>query len=329
MPLTTEVWKGQLNGANTGWSNAKSILTRETGQVRRVNREAQSAYAPDFTQGAVFAPRLLFLVERKRTSALGLPAGRVAVISSRSSYEKSPWKDLPSVDGVVESEFVRPVLYGENLLPYRLGDSLLAVVPCSSSEALAGPEKIDLYPGLSQWWEQAERIWEQHRSSERLSLMEQLDYQSKLTKQLPIPPLRIVYNASGMHLCAAKTTFRRAIISKSLYWASVAMEEEANYLCAILNSSVMTDFARPFMSYGKDERHFDKLIWQLPIPRFDAKDRLHRKLVELANQAEAIAGAQAIDPDLHFAAARRNIRDAINTSGPGIAINEIVYEMLA
>jgi HEAT repeats/PBS lyase HEAT-like repeat len=34
--------------------------------------------------------------------------------------------------------------------------------------------------------------------------------------------------------------------------------------CAILNSATVTELVRPFMSYGKDERHFDKHIWQRP-----------------------------------------------------------------
>jgi hypothetical protein len=72
-----------------------------------------------------------------------------------------------------------------------------------------------------------------------------------------------------MHLCAAKLEDRRAIVAKSLYWAAAATQEEADYLCALLNAPATTEFARPYMSYGKDERHFDKHIWQLPNAKFD------------------------------------------------------------
>ena len=40
----------------------------------------------------------------------------------------------------------------------------------------------------------------------------------------------------------------------------------------ILNAATITELVRPFMSYGKDERHFDKHIWQLPVPLYDPTD---------------------------------------------------------
>jgi hypothetical protein len=74
----------------------------------------------------------------------------------------------------------------------------------------------------------------------------------------------------------------RVIITKSLYWAAFRDEDEADYLCAILNSPAVTEQLRPFMSYGKDERHVDKHLWQLPIPVYDAENATHRELVTLS-----------------------------------------------
>jgi hypothetical protein len=250
---------------------------------------ANSPFAQRFSQGATFNPRLLFLVCERPAGPLGLPAGRMAVESSRSANEKSPYKSLPSVNGVVETEFVRPIYSGENLLPYRVVDPLLGVIPCSSNRLL-GVRDIELHPGLRNWWTQAEEVWERSRAAAtRLSLMEQLDYQSKMSKQLPVAPFRIIYNASGMHLAASKVQNNRAIITKSLYWAAFRDEDEADFLCAILNSPATTEQLRPLMSYGKDERHVDKHLWQLPIPAFDADDPTHQELVALSRQVSAIA----------------------------------------
>jgi hypothetical protein len=47
-----------------------------------------------------------------------------------------------------------------------------------------------------------------------------------------------------------------------LYWAPINSEDEADYLCAIMNSAVTTEILRPFMSYGKDERDIHKHVWQ-------------------------------------------------------------------
>ena len=104
---------------------------------------------------------------------------------------------------------------------------------------------------------------------------------SRACSQLPIPSLRIVYNKSGMHLVAAKVKNRRALVSNALYWASVASDAEADYLCAVLNAPATTAAVRPLMSYGKDERHFDKHIWQLPIPKFDEANSTHRRMADI------------------------------------------------
>jgi hypothetical protein len=177
-------------------------------------------------------------------------------------------------------------------------------------------------------WHHAEESWMAHRSSERLSLFERLDYQKTLSKQLPVPPLRVVYNKSGMHLVAAKVKNRRALVSSGLYWAPINSEDEADYLCAIMNSAVTTEILRPFMSYGKDERDIHKHVWQLSIQTYDPKNPTHALLIELGRAAEAIAAAFEVEPSLHFAATRRHMRERLETSEVGTKISEIVQEML-
>lgn len=48
------------------------------------------------------------------------------------------------------------------------------------------------------------------------------------------------------------------------------------------------------MSYGKDERHIDKYVWQLPIPLYDAMVEAHRALAALGARAEAEIVALAL-----------------------------------
>jgi SAM-dependent methyltransferase len=327
MPDEVEIWTGRLKRPNAPWSEASAWLTRRPGKVRHVGQLTKSPYAAAFTQGAIFAPRVAFVVERQEASALGLPAGRVAVRSSRSVQEKKPWKELPTLTGVIESEFVRPFYTGDNIFPYRAGGPLLAVVPCGKA-GLLQPGQIEMQPGLHQWWAKADELWMANRSSDRLTLTEQLDYQSKLSKQFPVPQLRVVYNRAGMHLAAAKLTDRRALIASGLYWAAVRSLDEADYLCAVINAPVTTELVRPFMSYGKDERDIHKHIWEVPIPLFDVENPVHRRLAELAKTAEQTAAGFALDSDLHFAASRRHIREALMATEVAQEINEIVFELI-
>ncbi|WP_244564432.1 N-6 DNA methylase [Rhizobium sullae] len=327
MPLEAEIWSGRLSGSNLPWTQASKTLSRKPGQVKHIGQLAKSPYDPAFTQGAIFAPRIAFVVEEQPATSLGVPAGRKAIKSSRSVQENKPWKLLPDLNGVVETEFIRPFFTGDNAYPYRTGAAQMVVLPCRKSGILPSSQ-IDLHPGLSQWWERAEALWMEHRSSERLTLMQQLDFQSKLSKQLPTPPLRIVYNRAGMHLMAAKVKEPRAIIASGLYWASMETEEEADYLCAVMNAPVTTEMVRPFMSYGKDERDIHKHVWEVPIPKYDPEIASHRRLSELGKSAEEIVAAFPIDPDLHFAATRRHIRAHLEATGEGQEINELVFELL-
>ena len=247
--------------------------------------------------------------------------------SLRSVQEKNPWKSLPDLSGVVETDFVRPFFTGDNVYPFLVGDPILAVIPCDKT-SLLNQESIDLYPGLQQWWSQATELWEGNRASDSMSLTERLDYQSTLSKQLPIPPLRVVYNRSGMHICAAKLHNRRAIVANGLYWASVRSEEEADYMCALLNAPVTTDLTRPMMSYGKDERDIHKHVWELPIPMFDAGNAIHRRIAELGASAEKLVAQFEVNPSIHFSATRRHIRDVLLSTADGSELNELAFEML-
>ncbi|MBB5984517.1 N-6 DNA methylase [Sphingobium lignivorans] len=328
MPLEASIWRGQIVDRSAPWDEISALLERTEGSVRRLAGACRSPYHAMFTQGAVLLPRLAFMVERQQANPLGLPAGSAAVISHRSNNEKKPWKQLDSLTGIVETDFLRPVHTGETLLPFRMLDALEGVLPCNQQGLLSEPEGIDMFPGLSRWWSQANDLWLEHRSSEKLTLMEQLDYQSKMTKQLPVAALRVVYNRSGMHVVGAKLEDRRAILTSGLYWMPAFSVAEADYLCALLNAPHTTELVRPLMSYGKDERDIAKHIWELPVPRFDTANETHVRLAALGAQLEQTVQAIECNEARHFAALRRDIRRIIETTDEGIEANELALELL-
>ena len=321
------IWSGRVARTNANWAAVEATLERVEGRLRRSGEIDRSPYAPTFSQGATFVPRLAFAVECQEASPLGLPAGRMAIRSSRSVQEPKPWKTLPSLNGVVESEFVRPYYTGENVFPYRLGPALLCVMPVDRTHMLA-PNEIELHPGLQSWWEEAEELWTANRASERLTLRQRIDYQRSLSKQLPVAGSRVVYNRAGMHVVAAKVADRRALIASGLYWARVRSEREADYLCAIMNSPATTELVRPLMSYGKDERDIHKHIWELPIPLFDPDNHQHALLADLGALCERHVAALPLAAGIHFSAVRRAVRQELAKFQPACDIDELVYELI-
>jgi len=196
---------------------------------------------------------MLITVERVSASPLGVTAGKVRVRSARSAVEKQPWKGLPGLEGVVEEQFVRPMHLGATIVAYRARHAELAIVPWVDGALLDGEsERLDEFPGLAAWWREAERVWNRHKSpATRLTLREQIDFQTKLTHQFPVPEHRVVYTKSGQHLAACRIEDPEAVIDHILYWAAVHSRDEARYLTAILNSQSLTDAVLPLQARGQ------------------------------------------------------------------------------
>jgi hypothetical protein len=169
----------------------------------------------------------------------------------------------------------------------------------------------------------------QHRSSDRLGLLDQLDYRRKFTQQFPAAPHRVAYTKGGMYLAAACIDDPRVVIDHKLYWASVAGPDEGRYLTAILNSDALTIAVRPFQARGEhNPRDFDKYIFRLPIPQFDPGNPLHVELVRAAERAEQ--GVAAIElPTMSFQAQRRLVRRALARGGIAKELDGLVARLLA
>lgn len=331
-PLSADavIWSGRLPGRNVSWELAEPHIAYSEGGIEVARDAANSVYHSRFTQGATFVPRFLHLVEDAPVSPIGVAAGRRAVRSLRTANEKPPWKDLRALEGAVESEFIRPVHLGATLLPFRLLEPWLGIVTWDGSRLLEGDDsKIDLHPGLADWWRNAEALWNEHRTSAELSLLERVDYRRGLSIQLPTSPHRIAYTKGGQYLAAARIEDQRVVIDHKLYWATVASIEEARFLTAILNSSALTQLVAPLQSRGEhNPRDFDKQVWRLPIPLYMPGEEQHQQLVELAARAEEIAESTDVSAPKTFQAKRRLVREALAAAGVAQQIDEIVVRLL-
>lgn len=333
MPSTVETWKGRVPQINISWDKAAPHVVRGTGEIKAAGDVAKgkgSPYQTRFSQGATVVPRFLLVVEETPVGPLGAGAGRIAVRSRRSATEKNPWKTLPPLEGNVDRQFVKPLHVGDTILPYRTLTPRRSVVPWDGKQMLDSNERLALYPGLANWWTRAEAIWTKYRSSERLTLLGRLNYQRGLSNQLPIIPgvVRVVYTKSGMYLAAAIVT-DDSVIDHKLYWGTVASLDEGRYLEAVLNSDITTAAVRPLQARGEhNPRDFDKYIWQLPIPVYDAQNERHRRLVMLAESAEKIAAGIALPEGKRFETLRRLVRHAVADSETGKQIEIEVSALL-
>ena len=98
---------------------------------------------------------------------------------------------------------------------------------------------------------------------------------------------------------------------------------------ALLNSAAVLAKITDLQPHGqRDKRHFDNLVWTLPIPEYDAPDPLHRDLAAAAARAETIAAGVDLSGARHFTAKRRAIRDALAADGIAAEMEALVDALL-
>ena len=331
-PKTVTAYKGQLplRDAHEDVADKHLKVTRNAPAPTEASYEVGSSYRKAFRQGASLVPRMLCLVERIAAGRLGANPEAPHVKSMRSSQEKAPWKTLDGLEGQVEAQFLRPVYRGESILPFRAWKPDLAVIPVPETGEILSSEMAANrgFLHLHDWMSRAELIWTEHGSGS-MNFEEQLDYYGKLSCQFPIARFRIVYAKAGTLPAAAIIDDERAVIHHMLYWMAVRDREEGLYLACTLGSETARKRVENLQAKGQwGARHFDKVMFTLPIPRFDAKNALHAELAAAGAEAEQFAAKVPIPDDLHFQTARRRVREALAQAGVAKRIDALVAKLL-
>jgi len=147
--------------------------------------------------------------------------------------------------------------------------------------------------------------------------------------QNTIAPVRVVYAKAGTLPAACVIRDTSFVIDHKLYWSSSASEQEAGYLASIFNSETARSRTENLQSRGQwGARDFDKVIFNLPIPRFNPKDKTHAALAKAAAAAEKIAVAFELPEGVKFQRARGLVRTALTEAGVAKRIDDLVAQLL-
>lgn len=292
-----------------------------------------SPYKDKFRQGATLVPRRLVIVERLPASGrLGNNPEAPRVRGRTSSQDKKPWRDIDPLEGPVEAEFLRPVYLGESIAPYRLLSHVTGVIPWNPAKKEVVDKDGAYSLGkrlLAEWLAKAENLWVEHGTG-GMSLRDRWNYGRAISNQLPVPQCRIFFAASGTQPAAVKIVGdQEGIAEHKLYWSKAKTTQEANYLCAILNSETARAAAEHWQSEGQwGKRDFDKAVFNLPIPTFNPSDPLHTGLAKAAARAEKLAATVEIKEGEHFTRTRKRIRAALIDHGIAGKIETMVAELI-
>ena len=312
-----------------------------------------SPYERRSRNGATIFPRCLFFVNETDNPAV-VQAGRTVTVNPRrGAQDKPPWRDLnlTSITGqTIERSHLYDVHLGETVVPYATLEPLKALLPVKPGEyemptAPDGPGGIS--PGglerlMRRRWLTISSLWENNKSvGSRLNLLQNLDYQRKLSSQLAWQsdntdtPVRVMYTSSGQPTAAILDN-DAAFVENVLFWVACEDMQEARYLLAIINSDALYEAVQPLMAKGQyGPRHLHKHLWKLPIPEFDGSNALHASLARAGERAasgvaERLAELRDERRDkLTVTIARRELRKWLSNSPEGAAVEEAVKDLLA
>jgi len=332
LPSIVTNWVTQFSDSSAKWADISDRVTRSPGSVVQhdpADPAPRSPYKKSFRDGAIVYPRRLVCVVREPAGPLGLPNGLAKVRSRTSPQDKTPWNGA-DIRATAADRYVRPLLLGEHTLPYRVTTAAECILPIEDGKLLT-EDQVAARPELDAWWTQAETFWRKNRKAkETAPLAERINYHDQLAAQLPLEnTFRVVYTKSGNAIAAAVVRDPAALVDNTLFWAPVSLESEAGYLTAILNSATLLDRVKPLQTKGLfGARDFDKYVFHVPFPRYDGENDFHRRIANLAAQAETVAGEVDIDTAKTFQQARKLIRTELAGRGIAQEIEDAVNALL-
>jgi N-6 DNA Methylase len=335
-PAEIDRWVGVLPRRDASETEAEQALEQmRTPWPRARTLISASPYRRRFRQGASLSPRRFFLVEFATAGRLQSRRDAPRLRGREGNLDKQPWTRVEPPEGPVERAFVRRTALGECIAPYRILNLVNAVIPMEDSSILTSASADARgHRGLAAWLRDAEAKWNEHSNTAadgtpRVTLAQSVNHLQKLTAQATTSPVRVLYTKAGTRLSASWIEDRDVVIDTSAYWSVANSLEEAAYVVAILNTAIVLDRVRDLQPVGqRDPRHFDNLVWTLPIPEFDPVEVLHRDLAAAALHASAVAARVEFPDNVHFTTKRRHIRQALAADGVAETIERLVDALL-
>ncbi len=335
-PVEIDRWEGRFARRDANEADAVRALTHSrTPWPRPRTLVGESLYRTRFHNGATIYPRRFFIVEPEPSGRLGGRRDAPRMRGRIGTLDKAPWTQVEPPNGPVETPFLRQVVLGESLAPFRILNTVTAVIPLDGIRLLdSGAAASAGHRHLAAWMRDAEVKWAAHSNKTRdgrprMTLLQQVDHMRKLSSQAGAPSIRVLYTKSGTRLSAAAVMGGDALIDHKAYWATAHSQEEAGYLLAVLNSAAVLAKITDLQPHGqRDKRDFDNLVWTLPIPEYDPAEAVHRDLAAASARATDIAEAVALVEGQHFTGKRSAIRAALAEDGVAAEIEALVDALL-
>lgn len=333
-PVNCVKLQGTMLAKNVGWEAASKELTKRktslalsylgkrsalTPKKLSVDfRNTRSYYFDRFRQGASIVPRSLFFIEFQSGGKFGVNADFPKIKTSLRAMNraKKQYEDV-EIEGSVEHEYLYNAITGSELLPFGHMPYLPIILPVEKIKGklriiTAKEAKSQAIEGLYKWFKEAEDVWKTVRGKKSgYSLYDWLDYENKLTGQNLNSSYRVVFpGPSSTYLVSAvlpheklsakvegvTIPFKGLVIDHACLQYETENEEEAYYVCAMLNSKSIDRIIKPFQSTGQGgEQNIHKKPLEIPIPKFNEKNKIHKEISQIGKECSNLVEAAIPD----------------------------------
>ncbi len=275
-------WKASDVELEQDWETARRLIRQSSGSEAFPEPKA-SLYVREFHLGVMLRPLCLGL-----TTDWESRGDLIRFTTYRST--KGPWKGK-QYRGEMEAEATHSLLRSQTLRAFRALPDALLLAPLRD-ESIADLETWPKawLPKARKWFREHEKVFQKYRSSKSApSLLGNINWKNTFTRQYlralksPKALRKVVYNASGSSLRAARVVLGLAVNAKC-YYAILTSEKAAAYLVATLNAPCLL----PAWNHYKTSRLDYDLnpLRSVPVPVFDKTDELHLDLVGACLAAE-------------------------------------------
>lgn len=298
--IPTKSYGGRFDKHELPLSEAEPHLRMQETLTRFVDSAVRSPYYELFAQGASLVPRNLCFVR---------PTGIIGGITVETDPDldkaaKAPWKGI-RLRGSAGQIYTFGALLSKHLLPFGYQKLNMVILPArlnAGGKLEMRNEILDFardrrVQDIENWFQKLFDTWEQHKKGTvEESLPEWVNYRNKLTSQNIKDRYRVIYNSSGTHIASCVLdidiedlrVYRRRVqgivIESTCYHFTAPTENEAHYLCALLNSPFVNEAKKKYQSQGLwGHRDIHRTPFEAcAIPLFDDSNPDHLELARLS-----------------------------------------------
>jgi type I restriction-modification system DNA methylase subunit len=347
-----EAAKPRLEEESVEWFYTQQGRSTAFSTRQPTGKNTTNPYKKHFKQGATIVPRAFYFVDINQEMPPDFEDRLINVRTAAAIQPeaKKPWTGI-DLKGRIESRFLFRTALSKSILPFALFEPSLVVLPIIVKQNSSGSKWIELrsaedlrkqgFINAAKWFTKSDEIWEARKTdkSKDMTSLGRVDFQHGLSGQNLDAPYLVLYNSSAQD--ANATVVKRAdldlefIVESVTYMFHTYSVDEANYLTAILNSSVPNERMKDFQARGLfGARHVHKKILDVYFPRFNKGDDRHMRLARLSKTAHGKAAAflHANPPTAVLTPGRLGrLRVAVKNEVEAElrAINEVVAEIIA